>query len=55
MITLLVLFCVLLVLSFVVAVLMGIATVAPVLLIIICLPVIDYFGFKIIFGRKKKK
>ena len=55
MLTVLVLFCVLLVLAFVVAVVTGLIAVSPILLLIICLPLIDYFVFKMIFGKKKKK
>lgn len=54
MLTVLVLFCVLLVVSFVVAVITGLIAISPVLLLIICLPIIDYFVFKRIFGKKKK-
>ena len=55
MLTVLVLFCVLLVLSFLVAVVTGLIAVSPILLLIICLPLIDYFVIKLIFGKKKKK
>ena len=54
MLTVLVLFCVLLVLAFLVAVVTGLIAISPILLLIICLPVIDYFVIKIIFGKKKK-
>ena len=55
MLTVLVIFSVLLVLAFVVAVIMGVIAVSPILLLIICLPLIDYFVIKAIFGKKKKK
>ena len=55
MLTVLVIFSVLLVLAFVVAVIMGAIAVSPILLLIICLPLIDYFVIKLIFGKKKKK
>lgn len=53
MLTILALFCGFLVLAFVVAVVTGIIAVAPVLLVIIMLLVIDYFILKLIFGKKK--
>lgn len=53
MLTLLVLFCILLVSAFIVAVIYGVVAVAPVLLLIIVLPVIDYFVIKNIFRKKK--
>ena len=55
MLTVLVLFCVLLVLAFVVAVVTGLIAVSPILLLIICLPLIDCFVLKMIFGKKNKK
>ena len=55
MLTVLVLFCVLLVLAFVVAVVTGLIAVSPILLLIICLPLIDCFVLKLIFGKKKNK
>lgn len=55
MITVLVLFCMLLVLSFIVAIITGLVAVSPILLLILCLPLIDYFAFKLIFGKKRKK
>lgn len=55
MLTLLVIFGTLLILAFAAAVLMGIAAVAPAVLIIIALPLIDIFILKWIFGKKKKK
>lgn len=55
MITVLVLFCLLLVVSFVAAVAIGFIAISPWLLLIFCFPVLDYFTFKLIFGRKKKK
>ena len=55
MLTVLVLFCVLLVLACVVAVVTGLIAVSPILLLIICLPLIDCFVLKMIFGKKKKK
>ena len=55
MLTVLILFCVLLVLAFIVAVVTGLIAVSPILLLIICLPLIDYFVLKLFFGKKKKK
>lgn len=55
MLTVLALFCVLLVLAFLVAVLSGLIAVSPILLLIICLPLIDYFVIKLILGKTKKK
>ena len=55
MLTVLVLFCVLLVLAFVAAVVTGLIAVSPILLLIICLALIDCFVLKMIFGKKKKK
>lgn len=55
MITVVVLFCILLVLSFIAAVMTGLIAISPILLVIFALPVIDYFVFKLIFGRRKKK
>ena len=55
MLTVLVIFCVLLVLAFLVAVVTGLIAVSPILLLIFCLPLIDYFVIKLIFGKKKKK
>lgn len=55
MLAVLTLFCVLLVLAFIVAVVTGLIAVSPILLLIICLPLIDYFVLKLIFGKKKKK
>lgn len=55
MLPVLVLFCVLLVLAFIEAVVIGLIAVSPILLLIICLPLIDYFVLKKIFGKKKKK
>lgn len=55
MLTVLVLFCVLLVIAFVVAVFTGLIAVSPILLLIVMLPVIDYFVIKMIFGKKKKE
>lgn len=55
MLTILVLFCVLLVLAFIVAVITGLIAVSPILLLIVCLPLIDYFVIKMIFGKRKKK
>lgn len=55
MITVLILFCLLLVLAFVVAVITGIMAISPALLLIFALPLIDYFVIKLIFGKKKKK
>ena len=55
MLTVLILFCVLLVLAFIVAVVTALIAVSPILLLIICLPLIDYFVLKLIFGKKKKK
>lgn len=55
MVTVLVLFCLLLVAAFLAAVVTGLIAVSPVLLLIVSLPLIDYFVFKMIFGKKKKK
>lgn len=55
MVTVMVLFCILLVLSFIAAVITGLIAISPGLLVIFALPVIDYFVFKLIFGRKRKK
>ncbi len=60
MLTVLVLFSVLfgalLVISFIVAVATGLIAISPLLLLVICLPVIDYFVIKLLFfGKKKKK
>lgn len=54
MLTIMALFCILLVLSFIVAVITGVFAVSPWLVLLICLPLIDYFVIKGIFGRKKK-
>lgn len=54
MITILVLFCILLIFAFIVAVISGIISVSPIILLIIALPAIDYLVFKKIFCRKKK-
>lgn len=53
MITMMGVFCMLLVLAFVAAVLMGIIAVSPILLVIIGLILLDVFAYKIIFKRKK--
>lgn len=53
MITMLGVFCLLLVLAFVTAVLMGVIAVSPILLVIIGLILLDVFVYKIIFKRKK--
>lgn len=55
MLTILVLFCVLLVLAFIIAVVTGLIAISPMLLLIVCLPLIDYFVFKMIFGKKRRK
>lgn len=55
MLTVLVLFCMLLVLAFIVAAITGLIAVSPVLLLIIALPMIDCFVIKLIFGKKKRK
>lgn len=55
MLTVMVLFSILLVLSFIVATVMGLIAVSPMLLLILCLPLIDYFVLKLIFGKKRKK
>lgn len=55
MLTVLVLFCVLLVIAFVVAVITGLIAISPILLVVIGLPLIDILIFKLIFGKKKKK
>ena len=49
MLAVLTLFCVLLVLAFIVAVVTGLIAVSPILLLIICLPLIDYFRVEIDF------
>lgn len=54
MITLMVIFCLFLMIAFIVAVLAGIVAIFPGLLLLVCLPIIDYFIFKLIFGKKKK-
>lgn len=54
MITLMVLFCVFLVIAFIVSVITGLIVISPALLLIILLPVLDYLVIKKIFGRKKK-
>lgn len=55
MVTIMVLFCLLLVLSFIAAVVMGLVAISPWILLIISLPLIDYFVLKMVFKRKKKK
>ncbi len=55
MITVLILFGVLLVLAFIVAVVWGLIAISPILLLIIVLPVIDFVLIKWIFGKKKTK
>ena len=54
MLTVLLLFCMLLVLAFVVAVLTGIIAISPLILIIIALPALDIMVLKKIFKKKKK-
>lgn len=54
MITILVLFSVLLVMAFIVAVLTGILAVSPLLVLILALPLLDYFCIKCICKKKKK-
>lgn len=55
MLTTIGLFCVLLVLAFIMAVIAGAISLSPIVLTIIGMLLIDYFVFKLIFGRKKKK
>ena len=55
MLTILVLFCILLVLAFIVAVITGFIAVSPILLLIVLLSVVDVLVIKSIFGKKKKK
>lgn len=58
MITILVIFCFMLVIAFLVAVITGLIAVSPILLLIICLPLVDYLvikGLKSIFKKEKKK
>lgn len=55
MITIMVIFCIFLVLAFIVAVLIGLIALSPGLLIIILLVALDVFMFKMIFSKKKKK
>lgn len=54
MITLLVLFLLPLVFMLIVALITGLIEVLPIVLVVISLPLIDYFVFKKIFGKKKK-
>ena len=49
MLAVLTLFCVLLVLAFIVAIVTGLIAVSPILLLIICLSLIDYFRVEIDF------
>lgn len=53
MLTLLVLFCLLLILAFICAVIWGIIAVSPILVAIIVLILVDYFVLKTILGKKK--
>lgn len=53
MVTILVLFCVFLAIAFIVAVISGIIAVAPIMLTIIGLLLIDCFLWKLIFRKKK--
>lgn len=55
MITVTALFCVLLVLAFLIAIVTGLIVVSPIVLVIIALPLVDYFIIKAIFGKKKRK
>lgn len=55
MLTVLALFCIFIVLAFIVAVVIGIIAVSPIMLVLVCLAVLDYFLFKIVFGKGKKK
>lgn len=53
MITMLLIFCLLLVIAFIVAVIMGFVAVSPLALLIIIMVAVDYFVIKAIFGKKK--
>lgn len=55
MITLLVLFCVLFILTVVGGVMAGIIAISPILVIVLCLPLIDYVVIKLILKKKKDK
>lgn len=52
MITMMGVFCLLLVLAFVAAVLMGVIAVSPILLVVVGLILLDVIVFKIIFKKK---
>lgn len=54
MITLLVLFCVFLVIAFIVCIITGLIAISPILLVILALPLLDWFVIKLIRGKKKK-
>lgn len=54
MITIMIIFAVLLILAFLTAVFMGVVAVLPAVLLIIALPLLDYFVYRMIFKRKKK-
>lgn len=59
MLTLVVILAVFMIIAFAVAIINGLIAISPLLLILVCLPVVDYFVlkglFKNLFGKKKKK
>lgn len=55
MLTFMVLLIVFMIVAFAIAIINGLIALSPFLLILVMLPVVDYFVLKMIFGKKKKK